>query len=797
MWLAIAAVCLGVSAARAQTFMTQLQMPDGIVGRPYDLSELLDPGSEPEDDDTLVVQITGTVPPGMTFSLSPFIYRGTPTAAGTFVFNLRITFTDIAGFEFIVAITHVIRPATTAVAHVPGTLAFALTEGGAAAVQSVVITNQTSQGRTFTAAATVNSGGAWLSATPAMGALGAFSPVSLSVAANPAGLTAGVYSGLVTVMISTGERLAVPVLLTVTSTRQSLVLSQTGLTFLAVAGGGAPPTQSFQVFNGGAGALNWTASASTLSGGSWLSINPAGGSSDANNAPRVDARASPTGLAPGDYYGQIQVTAAAAANSPQSVSVVLNVLPPAQDPGPVVQPAGLIFVGTAGGANPSSQAITATVLSSLAATFTATTAFGSGPVWAAVSPAAGMAGPGQPAQIQVQANLAGLNPGIYRGELKIRFDQIVTRRVDLLLVVVPRPATAASSVRAADGCAPTRLVAVFTLLGAAFRVTAGWPVPIEVRVVDDCGTAMTTGSVVSSFSNDDPPVALASLRDGRWSGTWLARNPAPGVTVSIRAQQTQPRIEGSLQVGGGLQPNPVVPVVNSGGAVSAASFAGFAPLAPGSLVAIFGSGMAETISSSDRLPLATELAGTRVVLGGRQVPLVFASSGQINAMVPYDLPANSMQQLIVRKGNRISTPEPVTIAAAQPAIFTKNLSGSGAGIIVGVKADGSRAFLIEPGDPVSAGDVLVIYGEGLGATNPAVPAGTAVPSAPLHNTVNQVSVMIGGRPADVLFAGLAATFTGLYQVNAVVPAGVAGGNDVPVTLMVAGQTSRPVTIAVR
>ena len=67
----------------------------------------------------------------------------------------------------------------------------------------------------------------------------------------------------------------------------------------------------------------------------------------------------------------------------------------------------------------------------------------------------------------------------------------------------------------------------------------------------------------------------------------------------------------------------------------------------------------------------------------------------------------------------------------------------------------------------------------------------------MARTVDLVNVTIGGVPAQVDFSGLAPGFAGLYQVNAVVPAGVTPGNDVPVVLSVAGQTSPPVTMAVQ
>jgi uncharacterized protein (TIGR03437 family) len=60
-----------------------------------------------------------------------------------------------------------------------------------------------------------------------------------------------------------------------------------------------------------------------------------------------------------------------------------------------------------------------------------------------------------------------------------------------------------------------------------------------------------------------------------------------------------------------------------------------------------------------------------------------------------------------------------------------------------------------------------------------------------------VSVTIGAQPAQVLFAGLAPGFAGLYQVNAVVPPGITPGAKVPVILTTAGFSSAPVTVAVQ
>src|SRR5262249_14504668 len=148
--------------------------------------------------------------------------------------------------------------------------------------------------------------------------------------------------------------------MTVSAIQQTILLSQTGLTFIAVAGGGAVPSQNFGVLNIGRGVMQWAASTSTLSGGAnWLSAGPASGASDASSleVPLVDVAVNPAGLDPGEYYGRIRVTSQAADNSPQYITVVLNVLPPGSDPGPVVQPTGLIFTGAAGQPVPASQSV--------------------------------------------------------------------------------------------------------------------------------------------------------------------------------------------------------------------------------------------------------------------------------------------------------------------------------------------------------------------------------------------------------------------------------------------------------
>jgi uncharacterized protein (TIGR03437 family) len=190
------------------------------------------------------------------------------------------------------------------------------------------------------------------------------------------------------------------------------------------------------------------------------------------------------------------------------------------------------------------------------------------------------------------------------------------------------------------------------------------------------------------------------------------------------------------------------------------------------------------------------LGNTQVLLGGRPMPLYFTSSGQIDAVVPYDIAPNSVQQLIVQNGTAVSQPETVMVSAAQPGVFSQNSSGTGPGSILGQKPGGIPT-LNTAANPANVGDALLIFCTGLGTVSPSVPAGTAASTSVLSYTDNPVTVTVGGKDAQVLFAGLAPGWVALYQVNVLVPSGVTPGPSVPVVVTAAGAASTPVTVAIQ
>jgi uncharacterized protein (TIGR03437 family) len=110
---------------------------------------------------------------------------------------------------------------------------------------------------------------------------------------------------------------------------------------------------------------------------------------------------------------------------------------------------------------------------------------------------------------------------------------------------------------------------------------------------------------------------------------------------------------------------------------------------------------------------------------------------------------------------------------------------------------GGTPALNTASNPASAGDALEIYCTGLGPVSPSVIAGTPASSTTLSYTQNTVTATVGGKNAQVMFAGLAPGYVGLYQVNVTVPAGIPASSAVPLVLTVAGANSAPVTVALQ
>jgi trimeric autotransporter adhesin len=233
-------------------------------------------------------------------------------------------------------------------------------------------------------------------------------------------------------------------------------------------------------------------------------------------------------------------------------------------------------------------------------------------------------------------------------------------------------------------------------------------------------------------------------------------------------------------------------LVSAGGVVNDASYT--APVAPGSIAAIFGNFLLAAPVSDSSFPLSTSLDGLSFQFSGAPLaPLFYANFGQVNAQVPWELADQSQATITATNGSQTSTPEPVSIATYAPGIFTLIGGGTGQGAILGANNQ-----LANSTNPAVAGSTVVqIFCTGLGPVTNQPQTGVAAPTEPLSQTTTPPRVMMGGAPAQVQFSGLAPGYVGLYQVNALVPQAATKGNAVPVVISIGGVQSNTVTIAVQ
>lgn len=237
------------------------------------------------------------------------------------------------------------------------------------------------------------------------------------------------------------------------------------------------------------------------------------------------------------------------------------------------------------------------------------------------------------------------------------------------------------------------------------------------------------------------------------------------------------------------------PAVSSGGVVSASAFGGFASIAPGSWIEIYGANLAVDTrvwggSDFTGVNAPTSLDGTFVSIGGESAFVDYISSGQVNAQVPSSVAAGS-QQLIVTTGAGSSVAYPVTVKATEPGLLApSSFKIAGTQYVAALFPDGATYVLPEgaisgvASRPAKPGDTIVLYGVGFGPVTPNIPAGQVVEEA--NMLASKFSISIGGVEATVNYFGLAPSFVGLYQFNVVVPDAASGAAPVAFTLGASG-----------
>lgn len=636
--------------------------------------------------------------------------------------------------------------------------------------QTILLNDSGGAGPINFSAAVLNKS-AWItSVSPVSGQTVFNHSAAVTVTLNTQGLKVGTYRDIIEFTWSLGK-VDVPVDLFVADTGPFIGVDSRGVRFQARQGAGSTYLQTVRILNFGdpGSSVNWAAT--LITGSDWLSLSPARGTSTTTQpgALLLTPTANAATLAAGPHYALIQVADQFSISSPQYILAVLDIAAASTPPTPELSTGFLYFAASQGSTSPIGGTVRVYTSSLSPANFQVATATADGGNWLQASPSTAAAYTSAPAQVTVIVNPTGLAPGVYKGQVNVAMSGAL-RTKDVTLVVTPTGSVAQPEISSAEGpragaCSPSKLAITLGNLTTSFDVPAGFPAMLSVQLTDNCNSAVTNASVVAEFSNGDPPLTLAG--DGVtdvYTESWQPGVAQPNMSVTIRAN-VSPYPEASLVLTGNVESN-VAPILNRGGTVNNSNPQLDAPLAPGTVVALFGSNLASQPLSPGVIPLLTNISGSFVLVGGNQLPLYYASPTQINAELPVDLPLNRPQAVIVGVGGAYSLPDTINLTAVSPGVAAYSTGG-----VIAQHADFS---LVNAGHPAHPGEVLVMYLVGMGATNPSTPTGQQA-TGPLEPAVVQPTVTVDGQTAAVSFAGLTPGGIGLYQINFQVPPNARSG----------------------
>jgi uncharacterized protein (TIGR03437 family) len=219
-----------------------------------------------------------------------------------------------------------------------------------------------------------------------------------------------------------------------------------------------------------------------------------------------------------------------------------------------------------------------------------------------------------------------------------------------------------------------------------------------------------------------------------------------------------------------------VPLVT---AVLNAASQSLASISPGEIVTIFGQNIGPPLPIGVSLAadgkVGTNASGTQVLFDGIPAPILYASASQINAVVPYEI-SGPAPNLVVQYGATTFPAGAYALVPSTPGIFSI------------LNQDNS---LNNAANPAAGGSAIQIYATGVGATSPSSITGE-VTASETKSSVLPISLAIGGMSAPVTYAASApGAVAGLFQVNALVPQGLAARTALPVILKVGASVSQP------
>lgn len=208
-------------------------------------------------------------------------------------------------------------------------------------------------------------------------------------------------------------------------------------------------------------------------------------------------------------------------------------------------------------------------------------------------------------------------------------------------------------------------------------------------------------------------------------------------------------------------------------------------LAPGGLITIFGENLSPVNQATSQMPLPTALGESCLTVNGAPVPVLFVSSRQVNAQLPYQAEGNVT--MVLRTPGGVSDSFYLRLRPAAPSVFRSGVAGPLTGLPAVVRATNNQ--LATPANPVRAGEEIIIYLTGMGRTNPPAEAGMPAPADPPASVLIPPEVSLAGVGLPVRYARLVPGQAGVYEIRAQVPWWTPEGMEQPLRIVQGGDAT--------
>jgi hypothetical protein len=315
-----------------------------------------------------------------------------------------------------------------AIGRFPTTLAFRATEGGDGPLARTFHVWNDGDG---TMQYTVTDNKTWLYVSPSSGnSSGERDTITVEVDTD--GMDAGEHQGTITITSSGASNsprtVAVTLSVDVPTSDAEIAFWSEELVFTAIEGGSDPANQFIEIWNPGPGSLEWEVDVDD----DWLNVSPSSGTSSGEHD-KVTVSIDIDGLDTGDYEATITITSDDADNSPQTVTVTLDVTDGTSNDEPDIaySPSTLTFDAIEDDDDPDAK--TFQVWNS-----------GDGRLdwvvsadadWLSVSPTSGTSN-GEKDTVSVSSDISGLAKGTYTARITIQDDDDASNRETLRVTLV-------------------------------------------------------------------------------------------------------------------------------------------------------------------------------------------------------------------------------------------------------------------------------------------------------------------------------------------------------------------------